>query len=961
MSTKVFSYNKASELAGIIQALRTDKNTRFVVPSRKDKFFFPYDGNTERELWTWQEIYEDITKDSDPSQMKKVLSPPDHQLILKYILGRLIYSYTDKTDRLPGIKRPGFLSLLSDDIRELLNEGVTSGQLTHKPESDNPSEFLLPEIYASYLAYLEFYNLLDSAQICTAALDALKANPDWGKELVIVFTGFLSFTHSQLELVESLTGRCPQVIIIKPEANLRGFSDAASQVKSYSGVRESAGRIAEFPVSEPSLEPEVIARKLALWSLGECPELGEWSGYDSVAVMVSQGREDSFAQAFRRYGVPYDFMSGVPISQTLPGKVLASVRTLRTRQFPTYETATLLSQPCFAGKDFPVMRAYRAGRSGLDGWEEYLGGYEEGGQVITDALNSIRAIRKFTESLQRKNTPAEIMGAFHDFLTAPGLWLNREDRLSDNPELDESIRLTASAIETIGDKVMRLRELMPDLGRVQDERLENDDAYEYLEDWCRNTNTRAPVQVSDAVRIFTGQPQVLASFPVWVMTGVTQKTWSGNIQASPLLGAEARSALNENGAHLPGAYEKAQQREALFRRLIHTGEGLTVISRPLLDEEGRPLSESPFMERFREDMPGWKVEKSEPAGISILLGSDGYAFTGIDPQGRTPRSVPNVKRKANAVGASNIDELLSCPFLWQQKRQAELYEPDSGVVSPAEWGVMLHKYWERVWGRYREDMTRPGLTFTHTAKEEWQKLLHASEHEEYGKFTRLVNDPRLTRKLQSLNFRAERLAGVQAKILDGLHEAGYVHTEILLEEEAYLKGNREGVTFLGQCDRIEFLRGPKGEKVAFIADYKEGNSKSSEESMNIAGRSWAGELEKFAHGLQLSVYSALFADEGLSGVYILGLEDGKIAGTIKDDLAAIFRPYESKDKNGKKLGCSIVDRISEGNLAMDCAVEILKAGEFPPYYDSQSCKYCKIKSLCRKGEFRAEVAADSED
>ncbi len=52
------------------------------------------------------------------------------------------------------------------------------------------------------------------------------------------------------------------------------------------------------------------------------------------------------------------------------------------------------------------------------------------------------------------------------------------------------------------------------------------------------------------------------------------------------------------------------------------------------------------MERFREDMPCWKVEKSEPAGISILL-------------------------------------------LWHQKRQAELYEPDSGVVSPAEWGVTL--------------------------------------------------------------------------------------------------------------------------------------------------------------------------------------------------------------------------------------------------------------------------------
>ncbi|MBQ7221188.1 MAG: PD-(D/E)XK nuclease family protein [Synergistaceae bacterium] len=959
MSIDIYSYNNASDLANILQGINGD-NLRCVIPSRKDKFFFPMK-DSHSELWTWQDIYDDITRDAK-QERKATLSPPDHLLILKWILSEVTASYRDKINALPGIDMPGFLEVISEDIRELLNEAVSPDQLTHNPESDNPSEFLLPEVYSRYTKYLG-NRLIDSAQICTSSLDALIKNQEWGKDLVIVFTGFLSFNHGQLELVKALTDRCIQVIIIKPEANLARFGDASSQFGKDSHAQPSSGKIIELEVSEPGLEPELIARNLALWSAGELADWGEFPGFDAIGLMLSQGREESFAQAFTRYGVPYDFMSGVPISQTLPGKVLSSLRTLSTRQFPTYETALLLTQPCFAGMRFPVMSAYRAGRSGLANWKEYLAANDD--EVFRDALSSINAIEKFCAVMSVNHTPLQIMRAFCEFLKTPGLWLGRKDDSVDFPEFDESTRLTASAIETIEHKVLALDELLPDLGQVQDERFSQDASYDFLESWCRNTNTRAPIQITNAVRIFTGQPPVLAAFPVWIMTGITQKTWSGNITASPLLGNEARAKLADVDVKLPTTSEKALQHEALFRRLLHTGETLTLLSRPMLDDEGRPVAESPFMQNFINDMKAWDIKKArdEPEGISILLGGDGFTFPEIDPEGKAERKTPLVIKKAASVGASDIQELLLCPFLWWQKRQARIYERDSELASPVEWGKMLHKYWECVWRRYSEDMTASGDEFKKIALSEWTRLTDSKTvHEEYKEYHRLVADSRLHRRLGSIHFRVKRLAQVQADILDGLHKAGWVHREILMEkgdrdsESAQLKAKFSGVTFLGQCDRIEILTDPNGNETAFIADYKTGKGESSEESTKISSYWWDTKpLEKFSKGLQLSVYAALFERCNLSGVYILGLESGKISGTISQPADAIFKPYASD-----KFGGTIQGRIDEGNYAMECAVRVLHKGEFSPGYDSKLCQYCKIKSMCRKGEFKSYTVSDDD-
>ena len=115
--TKIYSYSKVSELAHIISGF-DEENMRFVVPSRNDKVLFPV--QSDNILWTWQDIYEDVCA----SSRKRVLSPPDHLLILKAILNNVIAEFPDKTPSFPGISRSGFLSIISDDIRELLNEAV---------------------------------------------------------------------------------------------------------------------------------------------------------------------------------------------------------------------------------------------------------------------------------------------------------------------------------------------------------------------------------------------------------------------------------------------------------------------------------------------------------------------------------------------------------------------------------------------------------------------------------------------------------------------------------------------------------------------------------------------------------------------------------------------------------------------------------------------------------------------
>ena len=151
-------------------------------------------------------------------------------------------------------------------------------------------------MYSKYLKYLDENNLIDSAQIWTSALEVLNLNQDWGKNYNLIFTGFLSFNHGQFELLQALNARCENLIILKPEAYLNNFHDVNEQfeiINIGSQNKKSSGKIIEIPAPEPGLEPEILARNLALWSQNKGPfnEFLKFSGFDSIGIMTQNGRE----------------------------------------------------------------------------------------------------------------------------------------------------------------------------------------------------------------------------------------------------------------------------------------------------------------------------------------------------------------------------------------------------------------------------------------------------------------------------------------------------------------------------------------------------------------------------------------------------------------------------------------------------------------------------------------------
>ena len=979
MGIRILPYLRGSGLSSLIRELLPLGNSlRFIVPSRKDReWWFLRSGQgqfgplDEREdvLWTWQDLYDDIAS-TPGARSRRPISPPDHLLILRCLLQEALQGRPDLVKQWPGVGRAGFLDILSNDVQELMNEAVRPDQME---TGDSPVAALLRDVYARFLDYLHRNDLLDSAEICTAASELLGQLGDgWGTDLTLAFTGFLSFTHGQLELVKALETRCREIVILKPESGLENFYDATEQLADYTwqlGAERSSGRIVETPVEEPSLEPEAVARTLALWAAGAGPLAGvmDFPGFASIGVMAGPEGMEDMTDALTRYGVPFFPTLGVSIDRTLPGRILSAIRLLDEQRFPTWDTIMLLTQPCFAGSPFPSERTLRAGPSGLTGWTRYLSRASQDDPVKA-AGASMRAVGRLCRAVRKGGTPALLMAEFYRFLTAKGLWLDRMADLS-CPELDEEVRTTASAIETVREKMLSLRELLPDIGPIGRAALKDRDAFDFLETWCRESRTRPPMPLSGALRLYAGQPPVLASHSVWVMTGVTQRTWPGRSQSSPLLDASERQRLDRNGAHMPSPQEKAVQREALFRRLLLTGEDLTLVYRSLTDDAGHPMAASPFVSRLLEDARGlWTRTELPVVPLESLTQCEDF-FPDVDPDPgasveRRPQSLHGGERSASESGqetlaVSDLQGLLSCPLRWWLERRARLHERRIEVATAAEWGVLTHAFWERTWRRFAQD---PEADFAALTREEWAKLEAADEP--YAEYERFAEDRRLARRMGILRFRALRLGEVQQRIIQRLRDAGFRHQGIWLEDDARLSTAKEGVTFHGRCDRVELLAGPDGRTCAVITDYKSRRAAIYDEGVkSLPARSWNVDgRDRFRFGLQLSAYALMFKerdpDVPLKGLCFLGMADGRTAGTLAPELQPLFA---EEAEAPKKLLASMEERMEEADCAMRCAATLLSAGKFEPFYDSPSCRVCDMKGICRRGEFHGEALFVEDD
>ena len=153
-------------------------------------------------------------------------------------------------------------------------------------------------------------------------------------------------------------------------------------------------------------------------------------------------------------------------------------------------------------------------------------------------------------------------------------------------------------------------------------------------------------------------------------------------------------------------------------------------------------------------------------------------------------------------------------------------------------------------------------------RSEWRSL--SLSDEDYGAFGRLIRDRRLARALEVLRFRIRRLAALQTHILERLEQSGFRHRAVLLEDEAALSLDVDGVRFSGRCDRVEILEDGDGRAHAVITDYKAGRSVRYEEGMKDLERYpwYEGGPSKLVRGLQLSAYALIYGPQALRSLSI---------------------------------------------------------------------------------------------
>jgi RecB family exonuclease len=298
---------------------------------------------------------------------------------------------------------------------------------------------------------------------------------------------------------------------------------------------------------------------------------------------------------------------------------------------------------------------------------------------------------------------------------------------------------------------------------------------------------------------------------------------------------------------------------------------------------------------------------------------------------------------------------LDCPLRYWLKRNARLKERETRLFSEATAGQLTHKIWESVWRTWQaRQKAEKSLSFL--AAEEWERAL--SLEADYSAFEVLLKDRRLERHRKNMEFYLQRLARAQQAVLDRLTACGLAHREVLVETELppYQTG---GVIFTGRCDRVEIF----DDGSVVIVDYKWGRSVSYEKGLpNLASRrhfaaqeeEQEGEQlrESFKYGLQLSAYALMYAagrPEGrVAGVGFLGHRDGTLAGTFAPPVAGCYLP-------DKKTSATLKERGEEAITAMEYAAALLKSQRYEPCYVAESCRYCDVKGVCRKGELRGDA------
>jgi RecB family exonuclease len=927
------------------------------------------------DIWSWSEMYSRLIPEKE---LRRQIDPPDHRLILKYVLDSNIKELDGLGAYVPGgARRRGFIDILSLSVRELLLEGVTPDMILagvdgtdgpdRKGQKKSPHGDLLYRLYTDYLLYLEKNGLADNSQIPSLISGALSRGlPECLDGAALCWVGFLSFTGSQLRLVKTLRRLGQDMEFFMPETGLNGFHDISAQLgDDAKSLGPRGGSIITLKARDSYAQYERIASEIAMASLGKgalwgflsdlsAPD-GQGEALWDIGVLVPRERLPFFVSALEKHGVPHQSRRETPVSETRLMELAKRAWETYRLGWPARHVSNLLRTVGAADSGENKENKPRAGGSndrhgqtpcfppsGLDAWREALAG-------DPPRLAFLERLSSFCCYIDEDSghTPEELLTALRE-LCGEGWETRLAAEAGDDKSADPAVRALASSRLELEQKIRMMSELAPPLGEAGRIRFSGDEAIGFLRDWAAHAATALQQPSQGAVALYDSPPPVLLSHKIWIMTDVDPARYSGQSSEQPLLDENLRSGVNElndsdnidekgepsmadgleGAVHLPTLHEKREQREAMFRRLMSLGEIVTVAARSELDSQGREQGDSPFLQPMLvgnlSDLSG-SSESPEWAVVGEISGEFQTAESGQSAasRGKFPRTAKlpaheSAERQKLRVSAGAIDDFADCPFSYWCGHIAKFEAPkdETGIFDRMLQGSIVHDVWQRVWDIY---LARGRSSTLHSIlMAEWGETERALE----GKYPGLRDAAAAAVTAGIRNLMA------QAAVAQDEAEARAVSLGLERERTEFESSlppyETENVTFVGRADRIDVWKGAG----AVILDYKLGAS------------------GKYKDSLQLACYAAMIREAGLpvAGFGYIGHRDGKIRGAWSPDVEAVYKGGSRTRDEG--LDAKIASAL-EGMADID---RIAASGEFMANYDSGRCPECQWAMICRRSE-----------
>lgn len=892
-------------------------------------------------IWTWSDLYKEASA-AAYVRPKRVIDPPDHDLIIKYLLNKYLEEDENIKKELPeGVFHGGFSEVLGNNIKELLREDITPEDLRERlfNEEGTPETspgYILLRLYSDYLEYLDQNGIADSAQTPALIRECLCSEASVGalSDLTFVFVGFLTFTGGQLKLVKKLQGIAKAEYLL-PETGLDSLHDSILQVGLE--FKERAvwkSKLLELKAGDHQLQFDAIARETALWAHGTgffCM-LGEMDDYGDIGVMVPPQHLSLIENSLQRYKIPFNVQLRGTVADTLMGELPKLVWNAFVSGWESDKTAFLLSSPLLRPPDFELSSLLSAFPEGSRGWRSVLKG---------KSLDVFVSLEKLCEDFCVGGPPPRILKLWLDFINSLDLLNVLGSLIKDMPNLDEILKDISSSVKELEKKIEILEDISKDIGPASRVQMKREDAIRYIHDWGRSATLPIRLPQSRSVTVYAGIPPVLTTHRYWIMTDVDYNTWPGKLRESPLFDNESKNRFNNNIpaydgrdgglSHIPELHEEREQKEALFRRLIATSLEGTVLSRSLTDHSGRPLGGSQFMAPLIADPKKAEGQERVPSieyKPSDVMPSDGTLwFCGAEiplsaeqkERGDFPRTGEGTVSDLLMVSLSNIDEWKGCPYRYWCRHSIKLPDHGRKLYDPLRAGSLMHAVWERSW---REYLSSP-RSFSLLSRNEWKRA--ASDY-----YPELLTDPRLGRHADSMI----KQMGLVAELLDTIESSHEIKKRTATELEYKIPEYCvDGVIFKGRADRVDFFNDG-----FVVIDYKSNRSNDHRNE------------------LQLAAYSVIISK--ITGAQPLGY------GWIGHRDASFYGYFTSQEMSDAyhsgKREKKIEHFLDLAESTMNEMADSVKTNIFPAKYDSLMCRFCEFFVICRKREGYREDAENGD-